>query len=150
VDTHLNGPWTDETDIRPTILYLTGLQDGYVHDGRVISQVVENPNDALQADGATFLGECYKQLNSSVGQFGAFTLAADTNAINSSSAGDANYLGVVQAIKSLEVARDGLAIRIKNALDAAEFDNQRISHVGALIAGCLHVIDAGHDMASHG
>jgi len=150
VDTHLKGPWIDETDIRPTIMYLTGLQDGYVHDGRVISQVVENPNDALQADGATFLGECYKQLNSSVGQFGAFTLAADTNAINSSSAGDANYLGVVQAIKSLEVARDGLAIRIKNALDAAEFDNQRISHVGALIAGCLHVIDGGHDMASHG
>ena len=149
VDTHLNGPWTDETDIRPTILYLTGLTDGYVSDGRVISQVVKDPNDALQAPGVTFLGECYKQLNSSVGQFAASTLAADTNAINSSSAGDATYLDVVQKLKALEVVRDQLAIKIKNALDGAEFSDQGIRHVGALIAGCLATIGAAEGLANH-
>jgi len=147
--TQLTGPWIDETDIRPTIMYLTGLKDGYVHDGRVISQVVSDPNQALRAGGATQLGECYKQLNSSVGEFGAFTLAADTNAINSTSAGDAAYLGVVQALKSLEVVRDRLAIQIKNALDAAAFDNTRITHGGALITGCQATIFAAHQLASH-
>ncbi len=72
---HLAGPWTDETDIRPTLLYLTGLRDDYEHDGRVITQVLADPNHALAAPGVTALGECYKQLNSSVGEFGAYTLA---------------------------------------------------------------------------
>jgi hypothetical protein len=147
--THLKGPWTDETDIRPTIMYVTGLRDGYVHDGRVITQVLSHPNRALRARGVTLLGECYKQLNSSVGRFGAFTLAADTNAINSTSAGDATYLGVVNALKRLEVVRDRLAIRIKNALDAAEFANRRIKHVGALLLGCLVTIRAAHRLANH-
>lgn len=146
--THLKGPWIDETDIRPTILYLTGLQDGYVPDGRVITQVLEDPNHALQADGVTFLGECYKQLNSSVGRFGAFTLAADTDAINSTSAGDATYLGVVNALKNLEAVRDQLAIRIKDALDSAEFGNQAISQVGPLIASCLATIRAAQGLAN--
>ena len=147
--THLKGPWIDETDIRPTMMYLTGLQDGYVHDGRVITQILADPNHALRADGTTFLGECYKQLNASVGDFGAFTLAADTNAINSTSAGDATYLGVVNALKNLEAARDQLAIQIKDALDSAEFGNQEISQPGALIAGCLATIRAAEGLASH-
>jgi len=147
--THLKGPWTDETDIRPTILYVAGLRDDYVHDGRVISQIVSHPNHALRARGATFLSECYKQLNSSVGRFGAFTLAADTNSINSTSAGDSTYLGVVRALRNLEVVRDRLAIRIKNALDAAEFGNHRIRGVDAMIVGCLATIRAAHRVENH-
>jgi hypothetical protein len=34
-------PWTDHADVRPTMLMLLGLQDGYVHDGRA---VVRSPN----------------------------------------------------------------------------------------------------------
>jgi hypothetical protein len=149
VDTHLHGPWTDETDIRPTIMYLTGLKDEYIHDGRVITQILTHRNHALRARGVTFLGECYKQLNSSVGRFGAFTLQADTNAINSSSAGDTTYLGVVNALNKLEVVRDRLAIRIKNELDAAEFANHRVGHVGGLLLGCLLTIRAAHHLANH-
>jgi len=147
--THLKGPWTDETDIRPTIMYVTDLRENYVHDGRVISQIVSRPNHALRARGATLLGECYKQLNSSVGRFGAFTLAADTNAINSSSAGDATYLGVVRKLHALEVVRDRLAVRIKNALDAAEFGNHTIRHIDALIVGCIETTRAAHRLANH-
>jgi hypothetical protein len=130
-------------------MYLTGLQDGYVHDGRVISQVLEDPNQALRAGGVTSLGECYKQLNASVGRFGAFTLAADTNAINSTSNGDATYLGLVNALKNLEVVRDQLAIQIKDALDGAEFGNQGISQVSPLIVACLATIRAAQGLANH-
>ena len=41
------GTWVDETDIRPTLIYLTGLKDDYEHDGRVISQILSDPNEAL-------------------------------------------------------------------------------------------------------
>src|SRR5437870_383207 len=33
--------WSDHTDVRPTILELVGLNDDYVHDGRVISEILE-------------------------------------------------------------------------------------------------------------
>jgi hypothetical protein len=93
-DLHLPGPWVDETDIRPTITYLLGLRDDYEHDGRVITQILSNPNFALSQPGVTALGECYKQLNSSVGKFAADTLQADTNAIESNTPGDSEYLRV--------------------------------------------------------
>ena len=40
------GTWVDETDIRPTLLYLAGLKDDYEHDGRVISEIVTHPDAA--------------------------------------------------------------------------------------------------------
>src|SRR5204863_7817275 len=77
---HTKGPWVDETDIRPTIMYLTGLRDDYEHDGRVITQILTRPDQALRARGVTVLGECYKQLNASVGRFGTATPKAATKA----------------------------------------------------------------------
>ena len=84
------GTWIDETDIRPTIMYLTGLKDDYTEDGRVITQILAQPApDGLSSPQATELGVCYKQLNSSVGELGTATLEASTNAVESSSPGDA-------------------------------------------------------------
>src|SRR5499427_9381969 len=80
---HTKGTWVDETDIRPTMMYLLGLRDDYEHDGRVITQVLTNPNSALTGRGVTALGDCYKQLNSSVGEFGTATLQASTKAVES-------------------------------------------------------------------
>jgi hypothetical protein len=147
-DTHLNGPWADEADIRPTVLYLTGLADKYNSDGRVITQILTNPNSALSAPGVTDLGECYKQLNSSVGEFGADTLIADTGAINSQSAGDAAYLSTVSALRNLEVLRDSVAIKLKNSLNSAEFSNRRIRNVGKLQGRCESVLAAAAALAS--
>ena len=59
----------------------------------------------------TTLGECYKQLNSSVGEFGAATLTASTNAVDSASAGDATYIHINQALTGLDKVRDALALR---------------------------------------
>ena len=81
VNSGTTGTWVDETDIRPTLIYLTGLKDDYEHDGRVITEILLHPNRALGAPGVASLGACYKQLNSSVGQFGASTLHAATAAV---------------------------------------------------------------------
>src|SRR5262249_32614641 len=59
------GTWVDHTDIRPTLMYLTGLQDDYVHDGTVITDVLTDPTKALTHTGVPGLAACYKQLNSS-------------------------------------------------------------------------------------
>ena len=67
----------------------------------------------MLAPGVTALGACYKQLNSSVGEFGTDTLIASTNAVESDSAGDATYQNVNTALASLELARDQLAETIK-------------------------------------
>jgi hypothetical protein len=149
-DENTTGPWTDETDIRPTIMYLTGLRDDYEHDGRVITQVLSNKNSALSAPLVTRLGECYKQLNSSVGQLGTDTLIAATAAIESTSPSDATYLHADQQLRSLDVARDRLALRIKGELEAAAFHDARIRHVISQILGCHLIIHRAHVLASSG
>ena len=72
------------------------------------------------------LGACYKQLNSSVGQFGNYTLQADTKAIESSTPGDVQYLATDKALAALDQVRDALALSIKDDLEAAAFDDQTI------------------------
>ncbi len=145
---HTRGPWVDETDVRPTALYLTGLRDDYESDGRVITQVLTHPNHALRSDGVTELGACYKQLNSSVGQFGTFTLQAATSGIESTSPGDATYTRVDQALRALDVARDRLAGQIKGELEAAAFGDQRVNDVGQQIHACESLIRAAHSLAT--
>ncbi len=144
---HFPGPWVDETDIRPTIMYLTGLRDDYVADGRVITQILGHPNRALAAPGVTSLGECYKQLNSSVGDFGAATLQADTDAIDSSSPGDQVYVRTDQALRGLEVARDRLAGQIKGELAAAASAGRAVAGVGRQVAACRLIIGGAERLA---
>jgi hypothetical protein len=145
---HFTGPWVDEADIRPTIMYLTGLRDDYEHDGRVITQVLNDPNHALSAPGVTGLGECYKQLNSSVGEFGADTLIASTNAIKSTSPGDREFLGIDAQLRGLEVARDRLAGQIKGELEAAAFGDQQIAQAGAQTLACRLIIGQARRLAA--
>ncbi|HEX9031283.1 MAG TPA: hypothetical protein VF834_05520 [Streptosporangiaceae bacterium] len=143
------GTWLDETDIRPTILYLAGLRDDYQSDGRVITQILTDPNQALSQPGVAQLGACYKQLNSSVGQFGTDTLIASTAAIESNSAGDTTYLDTDQALRSLEFARDRLAGLIKGELSAAAFDDRRIAGVGGQTLACGALIAVAHKLAGN-
>jgi hypothetical protein len=138
----------DETDIRPTIMYLTGLQDDYEHDGRVISQILTDPSKALGAPGVTQLGECYKQLNSSVGDFGAATLVASTNAIESASTGDSTFTKVDAQLRTLEVARDHLAGFIKGELEAAAFQDKPVLGAGLQTLACQALINAAGKVAS--
>jgi hypothetical protein len=144
------GTWVDKTDIRPTLMYLTGLKDDYVQDGRVITQLLANPNRALSAPGVTSLGDCYKQLNSSVGQFGTATLQAATNAIESSTPGDQAYLNTDQALSSLEAGRDGLAGHIKAELNAAAFSGTPVHGAAGQLTACQALISAAGHLAASG
>jgi hypothetical protein len=139
---HFPGPWVDETDIRPTLMYLTGLRDDYEHDGRVITQVLAGPDRALSDPAVTTLGECYKQLNSSVGEFGAATLQASTNAVDSTSAGDETYVHTNRALTALDKVRDALAGKIKGELEAAAFSNTPVLGASAQAVACQAVVAA--------
>ena len=147
VNSGTTGTWVDETDIRPTLIYLTGLKDDYEHDGRVISEILARPNHALAGPGVTALGACYKQLNSSVGQFGAATLHASTAAVESSTTGDAEYKTVDAALAGLDRLRDGLVLRVKAELEAAAFRDQPVFAAGGQTAACQGIISAAKALA---
>jgi hypothetical protein len=144
---HTKGTWVDETDIRPTMMYLLGLTDDYEHDGRVITQILTNPNKALSAGGVAALGDCYKQLNSSVGTFGTATLKFATKGIESTSPGDAQYLATDKALAALNQSRDQLAGVIKQDLENAAFQNTPIPNAGQLNGACHSLIGAAQDLA---
>ncbi len=143
------GPWVDETDIRPTIMYLTGLTDDYEHDGRVISQILAKPNSALSGAGVTQLGECYKQLNSSVGVFGTDTLEAATKAVESTTSGDHEYKQTDAILAGLEYLRDRLAGQIKGELEAAAFQNTPVKGAPGQTFACNLIIDVAAQLAQH-
>ena len=142
------GTWLDETDVRPTLMYLTGLRDDYQPDGRVVSQLLSHAGSAL--DGTARLGACYKQLNSSVGEFGTFTLQAATKAIESTSQGDHTYTSVSKALSGLEQARDALAGHIKAELSAAAFDGEPVHGAAAQLGACEALIGVAHLLAHAG
>jgi hypothetical protein len=114
-----SGTWVEETDLRPTLLYLTGLQDDYRSDGRVISQALAGPSAALS--GTAGLAAVYQQLNSSVGAFATDTLIADSAALASGSGNDdTQYQDEQDTLLHLATARDRLAAQMKETLaDAA-------------------------------
>src|SRR6266542_278627 len=78
--------WADHTDVRPTMLSLLGLEDSYVHDGRVLTNALENHAQphALREHRRSIkqLGDTYKQLNAPFGQFAMNMLAAATQIRN--------------------------------------------------------------------
>ena len=148
---HTKGPWVDETDIRPTLMYLTGLTDDYEHDGRVITQILAHPDAALRPAGVTALGECYKQMNSSVGVFGTDTLEAATKAVEGHSAKDQVYKHTDLALTGLDVIRDRLAEQIKGELEAAAFRGTPIParQLQVQTFGCKLIIGAASQLDQH-
>jgi hypothetical protein len=60
-------------DIRPTMLSVLGLRDDYPTDGRVLAEDLSGPTGTLGSAAQVQLAQLYKQLNSSVGQFGTDT-----------------------------------------------------------------------------
>ncbi len=139
-DSGTTGTWVDETDIRPTLLYLAGLHDDYQSDGRVISEVLSSPGATLGSSKVEAVGQCYKQLNSSVGIVGTSTLQASTRALESTSPGDQTYLNTEQQLAGLEQNRDVQAERIKKALDASEFSGASMPNANGLLNSCEAVV----------
>lgn len=98
--------WSDHTDIRPTIMLLTGLKDDYSHDGRVLSEAMTGAAlpATIRGNANIFcqLAASYKQINPGVGQFGLGTLAiSNTALISNDDAGDSTYNQLESQLVSL-------------------------------------------------
>jgi hypothetical protein len=122
--------FSDHTDVRPTMLTLTGLNDSYVSDGRVLTEMLKNsalPESVKTGARMQELGQAYKQIMASFGQFSLDTLAASTRALASSSAGDSTYNTIENQLAALGSDRDALASQIRAGLWNAEFNGQPIS-----------------------
>jgi hypothetical protein len=147
--------WADHTDGRPTMLSLLGLEDSYVHDGRVLIDQLEAwaVPQTLRAHRETLrrLGEVYKQLNAPFGSFGSDTLKASTRALKSGSGSDdSTYTTVEGQIQALTATRDALAVKIRAALDAAAFDDEALDEkqAKAHISAAQDVLAQAHKLAS--
>jgi phospholipase C len=128
-----DGFYTDHTDIRPTMLAVLGLKDSYVSDGRVITEMVKDnvlPR-GLAGNRVEDLGEAYKQIMASFGEFSLDTLTASTGALASNTAGDATYADTEAKLAQLGSDRDALAAQIRLALWNAEFNGVKIDHARA-------------------
>jgi hypothetical protein len=130
------GTWVEETDIRPTMLFLTGLTDDYQSDGHVITQALTSVPSALAA--TADLAKGYDQINSSVGQFATDTLIADTKALASGSSSDDNaYNSEQKVLRGLAGDRDQLATSIKKMLSDAAAGHQ--PNHGQITSSLAHV-----------
>jgi hypothetical protein len=144
------GTWGDETDLRPTLLALAGLKDDYVGDGRVLVEDLTNPPDKSGQPKFRRLAVCYKQLNSSVGQFGTDLILADTAALKTgSSSDDSTYNSALDQIKSLGSVRDALATKIKGDLFDAEFNGTPIPGANDL-KDCEDIVAQGNALSGQG
>jgi hypothetical protein len=144
------GTWGDETDLRPTLLALAGLKDDYVGDGRVLVEDLTNPPDKAGQPKFQRLAVCYKQLNSSVGQFGTDLILADTAALKTgSSSDDSTYDSALDQIKSLGSARDVLATKIKGDLFDAEFNGTPIPGANDL-RDCEDIVAQANTLSGQG
>ena len=142
------GTWADHTDIRPTIMALTGLKDDYVDDGRVlVEDLTVSPGKTGQPK-FDDLAVCYKQLNASVGQFGTDILIADTRALKTgSTSDDSQYQSTMAQIQKLGTARDAVATQIKLDLFDAEFNNKPIPGANDL-KDCQNILSEADQLAA--
>ena len=119
--------WTDHTNVRPTILALTGLKDDYADDGRVLVEGLQSnaAPTALAGPHVKALMDAYEQVNASFGQFAHDTLVASTKALESTD--ETKYASIEDSIASLTTQRDTLVSQIRAALNAAAFDGTPIN-----------------------
>jgi hypothetical protein len=114
--------FSDHTDVRPTLLHLTGLRDDYGHDGRVLLEVLDSPTP--QRETFTQLANAYKAINAPVGELGRKTLELSTRALVSD---DASYATLEEKLTSITAQRNTLAARMIAILESAAFDHAHIN-----------------------
>jgi hypothetical protein len=121
--------WVDHTDLRPTILALSGLSDDYRHDGRVITEILHAKAvpRSLRAHRATLerLGAAYKQINAPLGRFGLDVIEINDAAVRATD--EARYARLAAALQQLGADRNRLAHRMGTLLEQAAFGNHSIN-----------------------
>jgi hypothetical protein len=126
--------WVDHTDLRPTILTLSGLSDDYSHDGRVITEILDAKAvpQSLRAHRETLerLGAAYKQINAPLGRFGLDVIKISDTAVRSTN--EARYAQLSGALQQLSDERNMIATRMRTLLEQAAFDNASIDQQAAM------------------
>jgi hypothetical protein len=123
--------WSDHTDIRPTMLALTGLKDDYPSDGRVLAEEFFGwaLPVGIRDSGAQFteLARAYKQINAPNADLARASLVISTRALASGSPGDDSaYINLENDLSAITTQRDAIASQMADLLRNAEFNNQRI------------------------
>jgi hypothetical protein len=120
--------WVDHTDLRPTILTLSGLSDDYRHDGRVITEILDAKAvpQSLRAHRQTLkrLGAAYKQINAPLGRFGLDVIKINDAAVRATD--EARYARLAGALQQLGDERNTIAHRMGTLLEQAAFGNSAI------------------------
>ena len=132
--------WSDHTDVRPTMLSLLGLQDTYIHDGRVLTETIEEQVRPVrlrshkqpgcsQCDTVKQLASMYKQINAPFGQLGMDSLKVSTAALASNTTDDAMYIALTDRILKWTDQRDEIAAEMKAMLNGAVFNGEVFNEV---------------------
>ena len=144
--------WSDHTDIRPTMLALTGLTDDYESQGRVLSEVLHGwaLPAGIRHSGEHFaeLARAYKRINAPVGELGLASLAISTKAL---AGDDGTYTNLENRLSFITALRNHLADEMLEKLAAAEFQGQRISEREGreLVAESRALLDYVNWLAAH-
>ena len=107
-----NKLWTDHTDIRPTLMALTGLEDDYAHQGRPITEIMSGEDRGINE-----LAFAYKQINAPIGQLSLDSIKFATKATLSNSTGDQTYINADATIAEWTADRNALAAKMIKLLD---------------------------------
>jgi hypothetical protein len=135
--------FSDHTDIRPTIMTLARLTDDYVHDGRVLFEILTEGAlpDSLRDHRVTLarLAAAYKQINAPLGKLGLRTLTGiSTQALK----GDHTaYAALEDKIVDLTKRRNEIALKMITILENASFHGQEINEEEA-----GHLIEQAEDL----
>ena len=139
--------FSDHTDIRPTVMALLGLQDDYIHDGRVLVEDLDEhalpKGQREDLDDFVELARVYKQLNAPLGSVGRNSLKFANRSITSD---DATYGKYLKTIGDITAARDELAAQIKAVLNGAALSGAHEG--GSLIERAKKLIGQVEQLAS--
>jgi hypothetical protein len=150
-----NKTFTDQVDTRPTLLALTGLADDYPGDGRVLTEITSAkalpPALRSNSEQVRRLGQAYKQILATTGEFAMNTLTASTKALASgSSADDQRYTATETALNTLDTLRNLLADQIRDQLEGAAFHGRPVSarQANTLVTEANRMLQATKALAS--
>jgi hypothetical protein len=142
--------FSDHTDIRPTMMLLTGLVDDYAHDG--VALVEDLHEEALpdelgeNASAVRALARAYKRITAPVGELGLKTLDVSTAAL---AGDDQTYAALEASLAGITEQRDALAARMIALLEGVEFHGQELrqSEARRLVEQAEHLLEEVRDLA---
>jgi hypothetical protein len=137
------------------MLALLGLEDGYEHQGRVISEFLDEHAELPVARDREhlleLLGAAYKQLNAPVGRFALATLRVTTRAVRSGSpSDDRTYTGFLVRLGKLAQERDELSGQIAHLLEAVWFHGRSANDdaTRALVVAAQGLVERAEALAT--